>query len=94
MVSKVRRLWLHWWDTRAVADALVVAALIGWWLTSQSLSEEIFPSPVNVFWTMIEMPFDPEFGENAFVSAIRVWLAVGLALVLGSAIALLPRYFP
>ncbi len=87
--------WIaRWLSTQAVADLLVVLALFAWWLTSRSFPPEIFPSPVAVFKTLLNMPFEPGFLYNAAMSASRVVLAVVIATVLGTAIALLPRYFP
>jgi ABC-type nitrate/sulfonate/bicarbonate transport system permease component len=80
--------------SRWVADLAVVLAVAGWWLTSRAFSPEIFPSPINVLMTFIYLPFEPGFAFNAAMSAARVVGAVIISVVLGTAIALLPRYFP
>ena len=92
MASRAIALFRRWAETRAAADLLVIAGLAAWWLTARGLPEEIFPSPRNVLVTLVHYPSDPDFLFNALMSALRVWLAVAIAAVIGTAIALLPRY--
>jgi ABC-type nitrate/sulfonate/bicarbonate transport system permease component len=82
----------RWLATRGAADLLVVAALIAWELTARTFPAGIFPTPLNVLKTLVGFPTDPEFLENALASGARVWLAVCVSVLLGTAIALLPRY--
>ncbi len=84
----------HWLATSAAADLLVVLALLGWWLTSRTLSPDIFPSPAGVLATLVHLPLEDGFLFNAAMSALRVVMAVVISSALGTAIALLPRYFP
>ncbi|HWG03807.1 MAG TPA: ABC transporter permease subunit [Beijerinckiaceae bacterium] len=92
MASRAIALLRRWAETRAAADLLVIAGLFAWWLTARALPEDIFPSPWNVLITLVHYPADPNFLFNAFMSAVRVWLAVALSAAIGTAIALLPRY--
>ena len=92
MARKAAALFQRWLADRAVADLLVLVGLLAWWLTARTLPEEIFPSPWNVLIALIHFPADPDFLYNALMSGLRVWLAVALSTMIGTAIALLPRY--
>jgi NitT/TauT family transport system permease protein len=82
----------HWLATRAVADLLVVGAIVAWQVTANAFPEGIFPTPWKVLVTIIQFPTDPEFLANALASGTRVWMAVILSTLIGTTIALLPRY--
>src|SRR5580700_4989266 len=94
MALDLGALFRRWTATRAIADLLVLSGLLAWWLTARTLPEEIFPSPWNVLVALGHFPIDPDFLRNALMSALRVWLAVALSTVIGTTIALLPRYVP
>lgn len=79
---------------RLIAESLVVLALFAWWLTALQLPGSIFPSPVNVFVELGNLAVDPEFWNAAAATALRVLTAVVAAVVIGTALGLLPRYVP
>lgn len=83
------RLRQHLW-----AEGLVVLALVGWWATSQQLPSYLFPSLTAVADAMIQLVRRPEFAVHTLTSIGRIVLSVTLALALGGALALLPRYVP
>lgn len=78
---------------RAVAELFVAAAILVWWLTSRQLPPSVFPSPYSIFLEMVRLATDGEFWWNAAATASRVLCAVAISTVLGTALALLPRYF-
>ncbi len=82
-----------WPMQRLTADLLVLLALFAWWLTSLKLPERVFPSPLAVTKTLASFPFEADFWMHMAMSGLRVMLAVVLATVIGSVVALLPRYF-
>lgn len=77
---------------RIVAEAFVVAAIAGWWLTALAFPNEVLPSPPEVFRQLGSMLIDPAFLKNVAATAVRVFIAVIIATVIGTALALLPRY--
>jgi ABC-type nitrate/sulfonate/bicarbonate transport system permease component len=80
------------WTGRALAEGLVVAAIIGWWLTARTLPDGIFPTPLSVGRALLQMLVDPLFWWNAGATGWRVALAVAIATPLGAILGLLPRY--
>ena len=94
-LSPRRGLWsADMWTGRVLAEALVVTAIFGWWLTARTLPAGMFPSPVSVGLSFEQMALDPAFWQNAGATALRVILAVAIATPVGTAIGLLPRYLP
>lgn len=79
---------------RVVADTLVVLAVAIWWLTSYTLPEGTLPSPFAIAVELGALLTDPTFLYNAAATAGRVVIAVVLATLIGSGLALLPRYVP
>jgi len=79
---------------RLVAETFVIAAIAVWWLSSAQFPPNVFPSPIQVFWELVRLGTDAEFWGHAAATGLRVVLAVILATVFGSALGILPRYFP
>ena len=79
---------------RIIADGLVVAALIGWWLLSLRLPEFLMPSPWRVATSLVELFVTPALLANTAASAARVVASVMLAAALGGALAVIPYRWP
>lgn len=79
---------------RAIADGLVVAALLGWWLLSLRMPEFILPGPVQVAKTLIGLFVTPALLGDTVTSAVRVVTAVSASVLLGGALAFLPYRWP
>ena len=77
---------------RAAAETLIVLAALGWWLTARGLPATVFPSPLNVTVELGRLAVDRTFWANAAVTGTRVLAAVLAATVLGTLLALVPRY--
>jgi NitT/TauT family transport system permease protein len=85
----------HYFGPQAlVANGLIVAVVVAWWLTSQTLPERIFPSITTVAMTLAQFATDPEFWWNAGVTFARIVAAIAAATVVGGAIGIMPRYLP
>lgn len=80
--------------SRLLADGLLVAAVLGWWLISYSLGSQVFPSVLDVVRAMGSLLVDLDFAKHTGASAARVIVSVLIALVLGTALALIPHYIP
>jgi NitT/TauT family transport system permease protein len=50
------------------------------------------PSPLKVFWELVRLSTDAAFWQNAAATGSRVVLAVIIATIVSTAIALVPRY--
>ena len=79
---------------RAIGEAVVVAALIGWWLLARGLPEFILPGPVPVARRLAELSVSPEFLFHVSTSAWRVLVSVILALLIGGGLAFLAHGVP
>lgn len=80
--------------SRLIADGLVVGAVLLWWAMSYRLPSFVLPGPWEVAVTLSRLFFDGAFVIHTAVSAARVIGSVAIALVLGGALALLPRWLP
>jgi NitT/TauT family transport system permease protein/sulfonate transport system permease protein len=58
------------------------------------MPEYILPSPIDVGRLTGRLLVDPDLARHTYTSFLRIVAAVGLALVLGTAFALLPRHLP
>jgi NitT/TauT family transport system permease protein/sulfonate transport system permease protein len=87
-----------WWSTsfseRLIADGLVLLALAGWFVMSRSMPSYLFPDIPAVARAMASLLFDPAFATHTAASVGRIVLSITLALLLGGALALIPRYVP
>jgi NitT/TauT family transport system permease protein len=77
-----------------IANGLVVLALAGWWLMARQLPPYVFPDIPAVARAMLELVTNPGFAVHTAVSVGRIFASVLLALLIGGALAVLPRYVP
>jgi NitT/TauT family transport system permease protein len=77
-----------------IANGLVVLAIVGWWLVARRLPPYVFPDVPAVARAMLELVADPRFAVHTAVSVGRIFASVLLALAIGGALAVLPRYVP
>ena len=77
-----------------LADALVMAVLAAWALGARSLPEFVLPGPFAVAARLAALFTDPTFLYHTLASTLRVLLSVVIALILGSALALVQRAWP
>jgi NitT/TauT family transport system permease protein len=79
---------------RVIAEGLVLAAVIGWWLLSLRLPDFLMPSPWHVATTLAGLFLTPSLLADTAASAARVVASVALAAVLGGALAVIPWRWP
>lgn len=79
---------------RLIGDAGVIAAIVLWWLWSTRVPEYVLPGPAAVAHRMLMSIFDSGFLGNALLSITRIFTSLSIAMILGSALALLPFYRP
>lgn len=77
-----------------LANALTIVAVIVWALAARTLPEFVLPGPLAVARRLVALFTDPEFLVHTLASTLRVLASVALALVIGSALALLQRSVP
>jgi NitT/TauT family transport system permease protein len=83
------RSWALW-----LADACVVLALAVWAAGASRLPEFVLPGPQAVGLRLLDLFSDPEFFLHTLASTVRVIVSVVLALLIGSALAVLARAVP
>ncbi len=86
--------WRHWLVSRLLGEGLIVLAIFGWWLLSLTMPDFILPGPTAVALQMWELFTKPQYLMHVATSTARVVLAVLIAVLLGSFLAFLPRWFP
>ena len=74
---------------RALAEGLVLLALLGWWWSSLELPATVLPSPPAVGHRLIAILTTPELNWHVAVTTLRVLLSVATALS-----ALIGLFFP
>ncbi len=79
---------------RAIADGLVIAVLVGWWLAARHLPEFILPGPVSIAKTLAALFVTPSLLVDTATSALRVIVAVVVSVALGGVLAILPYRWP
>ncbi|HUK61386.1 MAG TPA: ABC transporter permease subunit [Stellaceae bacterium] len=79
---------------RAIADGLVVAAILGWWLLSMGLPDFVMPSPWRVVETLAGLFLTPALLADTAASTARVVAAVALSTLIGGALAVVPYRWP
>ncbi|BCH29344.1 sulfonate ABC transporter [Mesorhizobium sp. L-8-10] len=77
-----------------VANLLIVAAVVGWWLTSQTLPTRIFPPLTAVLQTLGGFAASLDFWANAGITFARIVAAIVAATLVGGIIGIMPRYLP
>lgn len=88
-VGLAGRSWALW-----LADALVVLAIAVWAMGASRLPEFVLPGPQAVGLRLLALFTDSEFLVHTVASTLRVIGSVVLALVIGSALALMARALP
>jgi len=79
---------------RAIAEALVLLALVGWWWSSLHLPAAVLPSPEAVAYRLLDIAVSPNLSWHVLVTTLRVLASVALALALGFLLALLAHSVP
>jgi len=79
---------------RALAEALVLLALLGWWWSSLELPAAVLPSPQAVGQRLIAILTTPELSWHIAVTSLRVLVSVASALLAGLLLALLAQTVP
>jgi NitT/TauT family transport system permease protein/sulfonate transport system permease protein len=79
---------------RLIGDSLILVAIGLWWLASLGLPEFVMPSPLAVGRAMLDLFVDPQQLAHVAMSALRVLLSVCIAVVIGTALAMLPHRWP
>src|SRR6476620_11445983 len=79
---------------RALAEALVVLALLAWWWSSLTLPATVIPSPAAVAHRLMAMLTTPQLSWHVVLTTLRVLISVASALVLGFLLALLAHAVP
>src|SRR5207245_1938319 len=72
---------------RAAAEALVLAALAGWWWSTTWLSPLVLPSPQVVALRLFDIIATPALSLHILATLARVLASVALALVIGFVLA-------
>jgi NitT/TauT family transport system permease protein len=86
IAGRSRAFWL--------ADALTIGAIVAWALAARQLPEFVLPGPVAVAGRLLTLFVDPDFLVHTLASTVRVLVAVALALVIGTGLALVQRAWP
>ena len=79
---------------RVVGDGLPLLFILVWWLTARRLPSFVLPGPLETGQTLLNLFFDTRFLGDTIISLVRVVVSVGLAVLLGGALAVLARYVP
>jgi NitT/TauT family transport system permease protein len=79
---------------RALAEALVVLALLAWWWSSLTLPATVIPSPAAVAHRLMAMLTTPQLSWHVVLTTLRVLISVASALVLGFLLAFLAHAVP
>lgn len=77
-----------------LAEGLIVLAVIGWWLFALDAPDYILPNPATVATETGRLFVVPELLYHTAMSAVRVVIAVILAVTIGTLLAVLPERFP
>jgi NitT/TauT family transport system permease protein len=80
--------------SHVVAEGLIVAALLAWWLTARGLPSYVLPAPLATAKQLVLLFVDPVFLGDTLISLARVVAAVALAVAIGGGLAVLGRFVP
>ena len=79
---------------QALGNGVVLVVLLAWWFASQSAGETLVPNPIKLGQEVMRILVEPSQIGHWVASFARVLGSVFVALILGAALALLPRRFP
>jgi NitT/TauT family transport system permease protein/sulfonate transport system permease protein len=82
------------WISRAIGDSLILMAIFVWWVLSLGLPEFVLPSPLAVGRATLAMFVEPDQLIHVGASFLRVVISVVLAVIIGTALAMLPWRWP
>lgn len=80
--------------SHGVAEGMILGALLGWHALSLGMPDFVLPGPIPVFGRIWELFTDPIYMGHVASSTARVVIAVIVAVLAGSLLAFLPRWFP
>jgi NitT/TauT family transport system permease protein len=80
--------------SHVVAEGLIVAALLAWWLTARGLPSYVLPTPRETVAQLALLFIDPAFLGDTLISLARVVVAVALALAIGGGLSVLAQFVP
>jgi NitT/TauT family transport system permease protein len=78
----------------AVAESVVLLAILGWWLTARGLPSFVLPGPLDIAGAVARFLFDPALLYHLGISFARVAAAVSVAMILALMLALVARGSP
>lgn len=79
---------------RLVAEGGVLVAVLAWWWLSTQFPAYVLPGPIAVLSRSYELLTTGRFLDDIVTTTLRVSVSILLAMVLGTIIALIPRYVP
>lgn len=79
---------------RIIADGLVAAGLLGWWLLSLGVPDFVLPSPWKVAMALAALFVTPSLLAETVASTVRVLAAVAISALIGGALAFVPYRWP
>jgi len=82
------------WLERCIAEAGVVAVLLVWYVWARDVPAYVLPPPQAVFARMGQLIVEPGFAMHVGVTLGRVILAIVIAMIIGTTLALLPWFEP
>jgi NitT/TauT family transport system permease protein/sulfonate transport system permease protein len=77
-----------------IGNSLIVLVIFFWWLLSLDLPEFVMPSPLAVGKAIVDLFIDPDQLIHVGASFLRVIVSVIIAVILGTALAMLPWRWP
>jgi ABC-type nitrate/sulfonate/bicarbonate transport system permease component len=77
-----------------IAHLFTLLALLAWWLYSQTVPAYQMPGPGAVFLRMVDFVTTPFLLSQLWISIYHISLAIGLAFLVGSALAFFARFVP
>ena len=80
--------------SHGIAEGLIIVVLLGWHLLSLGMPDFVLPGPLPVAIRILELFTDTTYFVHVASSAVRVVLAVLMAVALGSLLAFLSRWLP
>jgi NitT/TauT family transport system permease protein/sulfonate transport system permease protein len=84
----------RWIAERVIADGLVIAAILAWWLVSLGVPDFVLPSPWAVAKTTVALFVTPSLLVETVTSTVRVVVAVAISMLIGGALAFVPWRWP